>query len=72
MSDNSAKVLSITAVWISTACLFIFGICKMNWHGNNAIMLMLLVSAVICISAAYATKKICNVFATVKDEPESD
>jgi uncharacterized ion transporter superfamily protein YfcC len=67
MSDNSAKVLSVTAVWISTACLFIFGICKMNWHGNSAIMMMLLVSVVICIAAAYATKKICDVFTPVTE-----
>ena len=71
MSDNSAKVLSVTAVWVSTACLFIFGICKMNWNGY-AVVLLLLVSFVICVATAYATKKICDVYATVKDRPESD
>ena len=71
MSDNSAKVLSVTAVWISTACIFVFGIFDFNWRGGEAVVLMLLISLSICASAAYATKKICDAFTLVKENGES-
>lgn len=64
MSDNSAKVLAITAVWVCTALIFVFGVFDFNWRGGEAVVLMLLISVAICIAAAYATKKICDSFAS--------
>lgn len=71
MSDNSAKVLSITAVWVSTAAIFIFGILDAHWSGRGAIEIMLITSLIICISASYATKKICDVFAPVAKKEDA-
>lgn len=62
MSDNSAKVLSITAVWACTACMFIFGIFDFNWRGSEAFVLMIIISVGFLIAAAYATKVICRSF----------
>ncbi len=65
MSDNSAKVLGINAVWVSTACMLIFVIFDLNWKGALAVGLMLLISLAMCATAAYATKKICDVHAPI-------
>jgi len=68
MSDNSAKVLSITAVWVCTACMFIFGIFDFNWSGLTACLLMIVISLGICFSAGYATKIICKTYENTKEK----
>ena len=72
MSDNAAKVLSVTAIWVSTALIFTFGVFDFSWKGPEAVFLMLIISLVICGAACFATWTVCKSFAKpVEDEHEN-
>lgn len=68
MSDNSAKVLSLTIVWASTCLTFIFGVFDFNWNGPVGALLMFVVAVGICTAAGYATSAICKSFEQAKPQ----
>jgi hypothetical protein len=58
MNDHSAKMLSTLAIWIATACVFIFGVFRFNWTGVPSGLLWTIVSLAIASGAAVATQAV--------------
>jgi hypothetical protein len=54
MNDSVAKLLATITVWIATACIFVYGLCQMNWSGQ-AVILFVVVSIVVAMCAMGAT-----------------
>jgi hypothetical protein len=54
MKDSVAKLLATVAIWAAVACIFVFGLCPMNWSGQ-AVILFVVVSIVLAMCAMGAT-----------------
>jgi hypothetical protein len=55
MSDSSTKLLATVAVWAGTACIFTFGLCQMNWRGDDSMFLFFILTIAVSASAAWST-----------------
>lgn len=56
MQDNVARMIGTVGIWISVAIILAFGVCRMNWHGEGSMVVMLLVVVAICLAATHSTK----------------
>jgi hypothetical protein len=55
MLDNTARMIGTVGVWTSFAIVMTFGVCRMNWSGDNIFFPFMLTIAMICASAVAAT-----------------
>ena len=58
MNDNNTKAICTTAIWASTALIFIFGVFRCNWNGGFSGMLWAMVAVVLAFAATLATNAI--------------
>lgn len=71
MNDHSAKMLSTVAIWIATACVFIFGVFRFNWNGVPSGLLWTIVSLAIASGAAMATQAVWRSDSTARREEQA-
>jgi len=60
MTDNKAKTICTTVVWIATAIIFTFGVFRFNWTGAASGFLWALVACALAVAATKATRAIWN------------
>lgn len=58
MKEYDAKTICTTVIWIATALIFIFGVFKMDWTGETAGGLWMVVAVALAIAAAQATRAV--------------
>ena len=58
MSDNAAKTLATTAIWIATALIFVLGVFRVKINGDGPIFFWFIISVVLAAAPALATAKI--------------
>jgi hypothetical protein len=60
MHDNVAKTMSTVCIWLGLTVVLTFGVFKINWNGEMAMMLMFLSVVVICTAAGFSTAFVCG------------
>ena len=58
MSDNSARTIATISVWLSVATILTFGIFRMHWTGALGMSVLLMIVALICVTATIASAMI--------------
>ena len=58
MKDSVPKLFATVSVWASLACIFVFGICKMTWSTDTVVMMFMIISITLSLSAMGATAMI--------------
>jgi hypothetical protein len=55
VNDQSSKAVSTVGIWIAVAIVLVFGVFRMNWNGDVAMLLMVLIVIIICGAAGVST-----------------
>ena len=55
LSDNSARIVAMVAVWMAAAGTLTWGVFRVSWAGAGGTAAVLLIVATICASAVAAT-----------------
>jgi hypothetical protein len=55
MSDATAKAIGTIGIWIATAVILAFGVFRMNWNGDAALLIMFMTVVVVCGAAGIST-----------------
>ena len=71
MNDHNARTLSTIAIWIATACTYIFGVFRFNWNGALPGLLWAAIALAIASAAATATAAIWRRQTSGADESQS-
>jgi hypothetical protein len=58
VSDQTAKAVGTVGIWIAVAIILAFGVFRMNWNGDVAMLLMVVVVFVICGAAGFSTASV--------------
>lgn len=58
MDDNQAKTISTMAIWIATACIFIFGVFRFSADGFFPVLFWMLTSLALAVAPAVGTQAI--------------
>lgn len=60
LGDNSARTIATIALWLSVATILTFGVFRAHWTGASGMSVLLMIVAVICLTASGATAMICG------------
>ena len=55
MNTNAARTISTLAIWFFTMIIYVGGICRISWTGNDAGVCWAIVATVIALAAGGAT-----------------
>jgi hypothetical protein len=60
IGDNSARMISTVALWLSVAVILTFGVFRMDWTGAAGMSVLLILVVFICVAATATTAMICG------------
>jgi hypothetical protein len=58
MNEVTGRTIGTASIWIAVAVILTFGVFRMNWNGDLAMLFLLIIAVTLCAAAGISTAAI--------------
>jgi ABC-type maltose transport system permease subunit len=55
MGEGMARAIGTVGIWLAVSIILAFGVFRLNWNGDSAMLILLLIVVMVCTAASIST-----------------